>query len=106
MTTELNQDPEHWRSLRDANHGVAPVFREQAKSDPAYVADFFSSKGYAANAFLEGLVKPYLGAREAGWTSVADGRQSIGDTSHSTASVIEDADVEGSVSVRWVSPEA
>ncbi|WP_181725714.1 hypothetical protein [Nocardia gipuzkoensis] len=106
MTTELNQDPEHWRSLRDANHGMAPVFHEQAKSNPDYVANFFSDKGYAANAFLEGLAKPYLSAREAGWTSLADGRQSMGDSSHSTAGALEEGDIEGSASVRRVSPEA
>ncbi|WP_280312392.1 hypothetical protein [Nocardia abscessus] len=105
MVTELNQDPEDWRRLRDVNHGMAPAFHEHAKNDPDYEVNFYPEKGYAAHAFLEIAARPYRRARTLGWTKVADTTQGRGDVSHSTANSVEDTDIEGGASVRRATPE-
>ncbi|MFI7669642.1 hypothetical protein [Nocardia sp. NPDC049526] len=105
MGTELNQDPEDWRRQRDINNGMAPVYHERAKNDPDYLANFYLEKGYAAHAFLVRYAVPYLSARPDGWTSVADGCQSLSDESHTTAGGLEEADCAGSAWIRRTAPE-
>ncbi|WP_433711099.1 hypothetical protein ACQP2U_33270 [Nocardia sp. CA-084685] len=105
MGTELNQDPDDWRRLRDINNGMAPVYHERAKNDPDYVANFYLEKGYAAHAFLVGYAVPHLSARSGGWTSVAEGYQSVSDESHTTAGGLEEADSAGSAGIRRTAPE-
>lgn len=106
MADIFDQDPQDWRRLRDVDHGMAPAFHEKAKNNPDYVGNFYSEKGYAAHAFLESLAKPYLKAREGGWTSVGDKHENRGDISHSTAGAVEGTDTEGGKSVRRTAPEA
>ncbi|MGO4649277.1 hypothetical protein AB4305_30705 [Nocardia sp. 2YAB30] len=106
MVKDYKQDPQDWRSQGDARHGMAPIFRENAKNDPDYEPNFYKEKGYAAHAFLEILARPYRHARGIGWTSAADDSQSAGDISHATGAAIENTDIEGGASVRRTTPEA
>ncbi|MGW4767782.1 hypothetical protein ACWEO2_07020 [Nocardia sp. NPDC004278] len=101
----FSQDPQNLRSRGRAHGGVVGSFLERAKNDPDYEANFHSNLGYAADAFLVKLGRPFLEARSAGWTSVADGHQQVDDTAHSAASALEGADDEGGATVRRSAPE-
>ena len=100
----FSQDPQNLRRRGNAHGGVVGSFLERAQNDPDYEANFHSNLGYAADAFLVKLGRRYLQARGAGWTSVADGHQSMDETAHSAAGAIEGTDVEGGATVRRTAP--
>ncbi len=99
MAEDTNVDPADLRTVGNAHYGMAAYYRDKAEPDMDYVTGL-SSFGSGGADFTEWARGYVLETRVAGWTSVADGHQTLGDIHHANANDFENTDAAGGSSVR------
>ncbi|WP_327100863.1 hypothetical protein OIE68_19940 [Nocardia vinacea] len=105
MVKDFMQDPQGMRRQGDVDRAASAPAYEQAKGDPEWEAEFENMFGKAANPFRM-YVRQYLADRSIGYTTIGDGRNTMGDSRYAAADAFETTDAEGGAQVRRAMPEA